>query len=268
MELWNNYKSSVCSFNTFDNYFNNHHEIDCLKNDTDNNYSLSQLIISSNSGNGVTHLMHAICNKWAKENKNIYYIKSQTLCYFIKKIKTKLELINFQTQLLKYDLIAIDNIEYFYKKTKNLSSFIFELYIKCNERNIPLIFGCSNPKKDFTKIKSNSKLFNLKRIDLKQLNGIDVFKILKSLCEYETHIPDNLIYAISNYNGTVQQYINCLISIRFKSKIDGINLKDFSSDEIERYFNIKIYFNKQQFRKCFYNMQFEFPKKVINTYNK
>ncbi|MFN8231053.1 MAG: DnaA/Hda family protein [Bacteroidia bacterium] len=263
MELWNNYKTSVCSFNTFDNYFNKQQEIECLKNETVN---LSPFIISANSGNGVTHLLHAICNKWINENKNIYYIKSQTLCYFIKKIKSQTELSNFQTQLLNYDLIAIDNIEYFYKKTKTLKNFIFELYNKCNERRIPIIFGCSNPNKDFTKTKSNLKSFNLKQIELKPLNGFDVFNLLKNLCEHETLIPDNLIYVISNYNGTAQEYINCLISIRFKSKLDGIDLKDLSSDDIENQFNIKKYFKKQQFRKCLHKMQFEFPEKVINKF--
>ena len=99
--------------------------------------------------------------------------------------------------------------------------------------------------------KKYSKHFTLNRIELKPLNSINVFKVLKNLCEYEKMIPENLIYAISGYNGSIQEHINCLISIRFKSKVEGIIIKSLSPEEIEGRFNIKNYFRKQQFRKCF-----------------
>ena len=82
-------------------------------------------------------------------------------------------------------------------------------------------------------IKKYSTLLSLQRIEIKQLSGNNVFKVLKNLCEFENLITDNLMYVLSGYNGSIQQHINCLISIRFKSKVDNINIKLLSTDEID-----------------------------------
>ncbi len=75
---------------------------------------------------------------------------------------------------------------------------------------------------------------------------------------------DRLIYAISNYNGTIQQYIHCLISIRFKSKVQNIKLNALSLGEIDALFEISKYFPKQQFRRCFIQTEFGFGVKLEN----
>ena len=49
----------------------------------------------------------------------------------------------------------------------------------------------------------------------------------------------------------MQDYVNCLVSIRFKSKAEEIDLRTLSVEELEQKFTIKNYFPRQQFRKGF-----------------
>jgi hypothetical protein len=101
-------------------------------------------------------------------------------------------------------------------------------------------------------------LFRSQRIELKELSTYDVFKALTNLCAPEDEIPEALLYALSGYNGMIQQHIQCLISIRFNPLLKTLKGNDLVIKDYERLFNIKSYFPKQQFRKCFYQMKFDF----------
>jgi chromosomal replication initiation ATPase DnaA len=254
MFVWENIQSWSSKFQTFDNFITHQQEALALKTNCIN--SLSQTIISGKSGDGVSHLLHAICNKWIENGRNILYISGQSLIYVLKKLKSQIDIKNFQSHLLSFEMLAIDNLQHFYKKSVRYSQFVLELIIKCKNTNKPLFLGCSNTKKDFTLSKKYSKLLSLQRIDLKPLSSRNVFRVLKNLCKHEPLISDELLYVISGYNGSVQQYINCLVSIRFKSKCDGINIKLLSPEKTEKTFNIKSFFPKQQLRKCFNTGQY------------
>jgi chromosomal replication initiation ATPase DnaA len=214
------------------------------------------IVISGKSGSGVTHLLNAICNE--SKGLNTVYITAEWLLQLNKINKHAQQLKSLVNQFLKQDIIAIDNIQLIYNKSKASCLLFYELIKSAKLQNKQIILGCSNIEKDISKRKHFLTEFNFKRIELKELSSSDMFVLLKNLCTIEDAIPESLIYKISNFNGTVQQHINCLISVRFKSKSLGLNLKTLNESEFDIHFNLSSYFPKQQFRKHFIQCEFDF----------
>lgn len=244
----------------FDNYYNDQSEIRDLEMLTEKGVT-SSLIISGSNGSGVTHLLNALCNRLNAQNKTVMYITAQWLLNIGKTIKTENELELFCEYLDKFDVIAIDNIQFIYRKALRQSKFILDIITFRNNSNKLIFLGCSDLNKDITKSKKLVNRINLKRIELRELSTYDVFRALKQLCSLEDNLPDMLLYAISGYNGMIQQHINCLISIRFNSEIKKHNLDQMTLDEFDKLFNLKKYFPSQQFRKCFNQTQLDFVNK-------
>lgn len=245
---------------TFDNFFSSQIEINELKIKLNN--FLQATVISGKAGSGVTHLLSALCNSLIKQNKNVLFITAQWLIFINKNIKNKKDKEAFINSLKEYDGIAIDNIQFLHRKAKNQSAFILDVINEHLHSNKLVLLGCSDITKDFTQSKKIMNGINLKRIKLKQLSGFDIYQLLKHLCSAEDKIPDNLIYAISGYNGTIQQHINCLISIRFNMKAQGIVAENLSLKQFDQLFDLKKYFPQQQFRKCFNQIQLKFIKNL------
>ena len=247
----------------FSNYFNRDKNVCALKSQIANG-QISSLVISGNSGSGVTHLLNAICNELVNQNKKVMYITSQWMMYLTKKLKTESDKEKIINHFKSFDAIAIDNIQFLYRKTKRHTKFIFDAIRHFVSSSKLVLLGCSDPNKDVSKSNKMMDDILLKRIDLCELSSHDVFQVMKSLCVREDNIPDQLIYDISGYNGTIQQQINCLISIRFKSKVQNIKLNALSLGEIDALFEISKYFPKQQFRRCFIQTEFGFGVKLEN----
>jgi len=245
----------------FDSYFNNQEEINVLKCKLQSN-SIKSLVISGNSGSGVTHLLNAICNFLNKDNKQILCISAQWLLHITKTLKTKEHKNNFNHYLNSFDVLAIDNIQFFYRKSNVHYLYIQNIIQSFTNSNKLVLLGCSDRNKDITKSKKSRKSFSPERIDIRQLSSADIFKTLKQLCSPEDNIPDNLIYAISGYNGSIQQHINCLISIRFNMKAIGVDPKNLTLQEFNLLFDLKKYFPKQQFRKCFTQIKLKFTEEL------
>ena len=247
----------------FSNYFNRDKNVCALKSQIANG-QISSLVISGNSGSGVTHLLNAICNELVNQNKKVMYITSQWMMYLTKKLKTESDKEKIINHFKSFDAIAIDNIQFLYRKTKRHTKFIFDAIRHFVSSSKLVLLGCSDPNKDVSKSNKMMDDILLKRIDLCELSSHDVFQVMKSLCVREDNIPDQLIYDISGYNGTIQQQINCLISIRFKSKVQNIKLNALSLGEIDVLFEISKYFPKQQFRRCFIQTELGFGVKLEN----
>lgn len=245
---------------TFDNFFTSQNEISGLKADVFGN-NLESVILTGSNGSGVTHLLSAICNTLINQNKKVLFITAQWLLHINKNLKNKQTI--FLNSLKEFDVIAIDNIQFLYRKSKRNTNFILDIINQHLNSNNLVLLGCSDHKKDFTKSKNIMNSIKLKKIELRQLSSFDIYKLLKQLCSMEDNIPDNLIYAISGYNGTIQQHINCLISIRFNMKAQCITTKELSIEQFDQIFDLKKYFQKQQFRKCFNQTQLKFTKGLI-----
>jgi chromosomal replication initiation ATPase DnaA len=240
---------------TFANYVNSQQELSTLKQIIHQQEN-KPIVISGKSGNGVTHLLNAICNEF--KDKKTAYITAEWLLQLNKINKHPQQLKALLNQFIKQDVIAIDNIQLLNKKSKTSSLLFTEILKAANLEGKLLILGCSDNTKDLSKSKTYLSEFQFNRIDLKELSSMDMFTILKGLCTKEDEIPDNLIYLITNFNGTIQEHINCLISVRFKSKSLGIDLHKLKELEYETYFNLSSFFPKQQFRKHFIQCQLEF----------
>ena len=240
----------------FNNYYNRQPEISFLKLQS-KNWSLESSIILGKSGSGVTHVLNAICNDLVKMNKKVMCITSQCFNYQFKKLKTEEGKESFKKQILTFDVIAVDNIQFFYRKALKLTQHFFDLLMRIAKSDKIILLGCSEPQKDISKSKRFEKEFKLKTYKLKELCSHDVYLVLKQLSSPEDQIPDKLFYAISSYNGMVQQHINCLISVRFNSQFKAVS-NDLSIEQFDELFSLKKYFPTQQFRKSYIQTQLDF----------
>lgn len=243
----------------FDNYFNSQPELAYLVNGNLKSYCL---VVSGKSGSGITHILNAICNKYIEHNKKVLYINTQWLLHIEKLLKFDHDSIMFLESLMKFDVIAIDNLQLLFHKSKIKKQFIIDIINFTHLNSKSIILGCSNSDKDFTKSKKIIKDLNFQRIELKELSTYDVFKALVNLCTAEDEIPEALLYAISGYNGMIQQHIECLISIRFNPLLKTLKGNELEIGDYEKLFNIKSYFPNQQFRKCFHQMKFDFTQRI------
>ncbi len=213
------------------------------------NPSKNLVLLKGEKGSGVTHLLHAGANKVKLSKQKVCVITSEwivQMCKLSTSAKKKKEI---QRYFLKHDIVFIDNLQFFYRKSAAYLNFLKQIVDELLIKNKKVILGCSDKAKDVTKSKNFKFTTQFKRLRLKSSSSLSVFKILKNLCSPEDNIPDHLIYLISGYNGTAQQYINCLVSIRFKSKMDEVDLTHMSSEELESRFNIRSYFPQQQLRR-------------------
>jgi hypothetical protein len=238
---------------TFGNYFNS--QFDAINLQAMDNDEIRFTIFSGKSGSGVTHLLHALCNDYLSQEKKSIYISIQSLLYITSLLKTDDDKSVFFNHLVKQKVIAIDNLQFVFNKSSKQLTFILEVIQVAHANHLKVILGCSDLKKDITKSKKLMKGLPFHRVVLKDLSSYDVFKTLKNLCCIEDQISDGLLYAISGYNGAIQQHIHCLISIRFNPFFKTLASKNLSITEFDELFKIKSYFPTQQFRKCFYQMK-------------
>ena len=242
---------------SFGNYFSS--QEDTVSIYPDMTFVNHFLVVSGKKGSGVTHIICGLCNTYVYSKRNSIYITAQSLLYISSLLKTDNDYNLFFYHLSQQELIVIDNLQYFYKKSSKHTIFLLQIihYTKLNK--VPLVLGCSDDKKDITKSKTFIKGLKIKRIDLKEKSSYDIYVILNNLCSLEDQIPKALLYAISAYNGMVQEHINCLISIRFNPLLKIVSAKDLTAEDFDELFNLKSYFPTQQFRKCFPQMTFDFP---------
>jgi len=248
---------------TFENYFNSQFDAVNLQAIIDNENRFT--IFSGKSGSGVTHLLHALCNDFLSQEKKSIYISSQSLLYIVYLLKTDEDKSVFFNHLAKQDVIAIDNLQFIFNKSSKQLTFFLQIIQFAHSHHVKIILGCSDLKKDITKSKKTMKGLPFNRLVLKDLSSYDVFKTLKNLCSIEDQISDGLLYAISGYNGTIQQHVHCLISIRFNPLFKTLASKNLSIADFDELFKIKSYFPTQQFRKCFYQMKLPFMSSSISV---
>ncbi len=94
----------------FENYFNSQSEL--LNLSFEDYIVLNKLlVISGNSGSGVTHVLNALCNKYLNQDKNVLFISSQWILHIKKLLKSEFEIDLFFENLSKFDVIAIDNMQ-------------------------------------------------------------------------------------------------------------------------------------------------------------
>jgi chromosomal replication initiation ATPase DnaA len=140
----------------FGNYFNSQSEILHLVN---GNSKSDFLVISGKSGSGITHVLNAICNTYIGHNKKVLCINTQWLFHIEKLLKFDHDSDMFLESLMKFDVIAIDNLQLLYHKSTGKKQFMIDIINFAHINGKSIILGCSNPDRDFTKSKKNSQRF-------------------------------------------------------------------------------------------------------------
>lgn len=261
MNYFNQINLSPRPIYNFSNYFNSQQEVNTLKSQLISG-SLKSSVIKGLSGIGVTHVLNAICNELKNQSKKVMYVTSECLMHITKKIRSLTDIDLFKKYILEFDVIAIDNIQFLYRKAKKYTQAIFDVLRNGIQSDKLIILGCSQPDKDITKSRKFNLGIDFNKIKLNELNGQDVFRALKYLCSPEDRIPDKLLYTISGYNGMIQQHINCLISLRFNGKMQIMNREELTVNQINEMLDLKKYFPKQQFRRGYIQTQLEFMEEA------
>ncbi len=205
------------------------------------------MVFHSQPGNGISTRLREINKNMTGKLPCLYYSARHISGSLLKPSERKI----WADNLFSYNLIILDDIDYWYNKKKAATDFIHWLTVKIRHSEGKVILGCSNPKKDWTRSVNFSAGFNHFRIEISNPSYIDILTLLQNLCQYEYCIPEKLLHHIALYNGTFSQYINCLISVRFQSKLNGLNLFKMSENEWNEKFKIKSFFPQYQLRKAF-----------------
>lgn len=234
----------------FDQFYGNDDQVTRLRLLLVNPYK-PLIVISGSGGCGVTHLLNSAGNFFEERNKVAKYITSEWLCEILRKMEIKSNRKEFLSELIDCDLLCIDNIQYFHRRKKEYQNFLMEIVQRMHSMGKKIILGCSKNRKDITRSKKIKWPENFVRIELQLLAGFTVFRLLKRLCTPEDRIPDSLLFLISGYNGSIEQYINCLISVRFRSRLIDFDMENADPKELEKEFNLKSYFPEQQLRRSF-----------------
>ena len=254
MEFEDYVKPGVSSLMHFGNFFNDQSEINFLKNNfiTADEHN-SRILISGESGNGVTHLLNATCNLFIQHEKKAILISSR----WIKQLFNDQPESGFTdgliTHLCNFDLVAIDNTEIIHSKSPVGLVFICQLIGKAAASSIKLLFGCNKPNRN--PLGGITQHVHINEIKIKNINVESTLSLLKYLIEHESKISEKLVRKIVMYNGTAQQYINCLINLRYCTQ----NYKS-TLHEGEINFNFqdfRKFFSYPQLRKCFMNEENE-----------
>lgn len=216
------------------------------------------IVLSGPKGSGITHLLNACGNLAEGEGNAVAYLTAEWMFELKKQIRTVEDKVEFIKWWKGHDLVCIDNLQCYYRKSKEHSAFLFEMIDILIRNKKKVVLGNSDPLKDISRSGSYPWPKDLKRLELQPAPGFAVFKMLKRLVTPEDMIPEKLLFVISGYNGNAQQYINCLVSVRFKSRMLKLDLFKMSEEEMEQTFAIRSYFPEQQFRRGFVQQSMHF----------
>lgn len=187
------------------------------------------LFVYGSTGHGKTHLIQAVGNyiKTASPNKKIYYLTSE---------KFTLDLMNsistgtanqFKEKYRKYDLLIVDDIQFFAGKSKTEEEF-FHLFNSFYDNNKQIIFSSDkHPNyiiglEDRLKSRLNSGMIvEIPSPDLE--SRIQIFKIKSSMMNFSLS-SDVIEYLASSVEGNIRELEGILNSIICQSKLKGRDL--------------------------------------------
>lgn len=187
------------------------------------------LFIYGGTGHGKTHLVQAVGNhvKASSPNKKIYYLTSE---------KFTLDLMNsistgtanqFKEKYRKYDLLIVDDIQFFAGKQKTEEEF-FHLFNSFYDNNKQIIFSSDkHPNfivglEDRLKSRLNSGMIvEIPKPDLE--SRIQIFKTKSTMLNFSLS-PEIIEYLASSVEGNIRELEGVLNSIICQSKLRGRDL--------------------------------------------
>ena len=193
------------------------------------------LFVYGSTGHGKTHLIQAVGNhiKNSAPNKKVYYLTSE---------KFAVDLMNsiqggtanlFKEKYRKYDLLIVDDIQFFAGKQKTEEEF-FHLFNSFYDNNKQIIFS-SDKHPNFIigledRLKSRLNSGMIVEIPMPDLESrIQIFKIKASMMNFSLS-PEIIEYLASSVEGNIRELEGVLNSIICQSKLKG---RDLTINEIK-----------------------------------
>ena len=187
------------------------------------------LFVYGSTGHGKTHLIQAVGNHIKANNsgKKIYYLTSEKFTLDLMNAISAGTANQFKEKYRKYDLLIVDDIQFFAGKQKTEEEF-FHLFNSFYDNNKQIIFSSDkHPNfisglEDRLKSRLNSGMIvEIPSPDLE--SRIQIFKIKSSQLNFT--LSDEIIeYLASSVEGNVRELEGVLNSIICQSKLKGRDL--------------------------------------------
>jgi len=187
------------------------------------------LFVYGSTGHGKTHLIQAVGNhiKTNSPAKKIYYLTSEKFTLDLMNAISAGTANQFKEKYRKYDLLIVDDIQFFAGKQKTEEEF-FHLFNSFYDNNKQIIFSSDKHPNFITgledRLKSRLNSGMIVEIPSPDLESrIQIFKIKSSQLNFV--ISDEIIeYLASSVEGNVRELEGILNSIICQSKLKGRDL--------------------------------------------
>jgi chromosomal replication initiator protein len=187
------------------------------------------LFVYGSTGHGKTHLIQAVGNHIKNNNpsKKIYYLTSEKFTLDLMNAISAGTANQFKEKYRKYDLLIVDDIQFFAGKSKTEEEF-FHLFNSFYDNNKQIIFSSDKHPNFITgledRLKSRLNSGMIVEIPSPDLESrIQIFKIKSSQLSFS--LSDEIIeYLASSVEGNVRELEGILNSIICQSKLKGRDL--------------------------------------------
>ncbi|SRR3989339_303862 len=193
------------------------------------------LFIYGGTGHGKTHLVQAVGNyiKNSAPNKKIYYLTSEKFTLDLMNAISSGTANQFKEKYRKYDLLIVDDIQFFAGKQKTEEEF-FHLFNSFYDNNKQIIFSSDKHPNFITGLEDRLKsrlnsgmIVEIPKPDLE--SRIQIFKIKSQMLNFG--LSNEIIeYLASSVEGNIRELEGVLNSIICQSKLKG---RDLTINEIK-----------------------------------
>jgi chromosomal replication initiator protein len=193
------------------------------------------LFVYGSTGHGKTHLIQAVGNhiKNSAPNKKVYYLTSEKFALDLMNAISNGTANQFKEKYRKYDLLIVDDIQFFAGKQKTEEEF-FHLFNSFYDNNKQIIFSSDKHPNFITgledRLKSRLNSGMIVEIPTPDLESrIQIYKIKSNMLNFSLS-PEIIEYLASSIEGNVRELEGVLNSIICQTQLKG---RDLTINEIK-----------------------------------
>ncbi len=187
------------------------------------------LFVYGSTGHGKTHLIQAVGNhiKNSTPNKKVFYLTSEKFTLDLMNAISNGTANQFKEKYRKYDLLIVDDIQFFAGKQKTEEEF-FHLFNSFYDNNKQIIFSSDKHPNFITgledRLKSRLNSGMIVEIPTPDLESrIQIFKIKSNMLNFSLS-PEIIEYLASSIEGNVRELEGVLNSIICQTQLKGRDL--------------------------------------------
>ncbi|MFC1625282.1 chromosomal replication initiator protein DnaA [Patescibacteria group bacterium] len=236
-------KDSLNQRYTFDNFivgsFNELAHAACVAVTKNPGIVYNPLFVYGGVGLGKTHLLQAVGNK-IKETRPKFNIKYTTSEKFANELVSSIQnntIHEFKEKYKKYDLLIMDDVQFFAGKTKTREEF-FHIFNTLYQNNKQLIFSSDQPPKSIPDLEERliSRFEGGMMTDVQEPEYESKIAILKSKIQTKNiYLSDEILdYIASMVKSNIRELEGFLNILSAQIKLLG---KDLSVSEVKEIFN-------------------------------